>query len=118
MALAILIGLGLGPTLIAVSTDYLFGDESMLRYSMVLADYVRTRPTEEVASDDAARKTRQRYLEAIARVLGLTGPEAAAAVLSYVGGLVSTRFLFAGEPSFESQVSYLAALIEQGRDGG
>jgi MFS family permease len=34
--LASLVGLGVGPTLIALCTDQLFGDESMLRYSMVL----------------------------------------------------------------------------------
>lgn len=31
-----LIGIGLGPTLVAVFTDYLFKDESMLRYSLCL----------------------------------------------------------------------------------
>jgi MFS family permease len=31
-----IIGLGLGPTSIALATDYVFGDEMMLRYSLVL----------------------------------------------------------------------------------
>ena len=31
-----LIGIGLGPTLVALFTDYLFKDESMIRYSLVL----------------------------------------------------------------------------------
>ncbi len=30
-----IIGLGLGPTSIALATDYIFGDEMMLRYSLV-----------------------------------------------------------------------------------
>ena len=35
-----LIGLGLGPTSIAVVTDFVFGDEMMLRYSLVWAPAV------------------------------------------------------------------------------
>jgi len=31
-----IIGLGLGPTLVALVTDYVFGDESALRYSLVI----------------------------------------------------------------------------------
>jgi MFS family permease len=31
-----LIGIGLGPTIVALFTDYLFGDENMIRYSLVL----------------------------------------------------------------------------------
>ena len=30
-----IVGLGLGPTSIALATDYVFGDEMMLRYSLV-----------------------------------------------------------------------------------
>jgi MFS family permease len=31
-----IIGLGLGPTLVALATDYIFGDEASLRYSLVI----------------------------------------------------------------------------------
>jgi putative exporter of polyketide antibiotics len=31
-----IIGLGLGPTSIALATDFVYGDEMMLRYSLVL----------------------------------------------------------------------------------
>jgi MFS family permease len=35
-----LIGLGLGPTAVAVLTDYVFGDESKLRYSLLIVAFV------------------------------------------------------------------------------
>ncbi|MBC7102680.1 MAG: hypothetical protein H5U13_05555 [Parvibaculum sp.] len=35
-----IIGLGLGPTSIALATDYIYGDEMMLRYSRVLVPAV------------------------------------------------------------------------------
>ena len=90
-------------------------EDRLLSYSMVLAEYLRSRPADEVATDEAGQQTAQRYLDAIARVLGLVSRQAAAAVLSYAGGLVSSRHLFGGQPSFESQLPYLAAIIERGR---
>jgi hypothetical protein len=35
-----LIGLGLGPTAVALLTDYVFGDESKLRYSLLVVAVV------------------------------------------------------------------------------